>query len=391
MSKPLFDYKSRLNKVRSLIEENELDYALITNLQNLYWLSGTAQYGLLLVHKTKEPTLFIRRNFFRAQKESILENVIELKKTSQILDYLKKQEGTIEKLKIGMELDSLPASYMLNYQNLLKGARFENIEMKVRELRMIKDTKELRIHRLAGKMAQKNQEAIPPMLKPGVKEYEIAAEVMNTSMKNGSMHYCIFNGMLENWFIVTSGENLWTSSTFPAVLTGDGHSNANPIGYSKRTIKKGDIVMCDYAQITQGYHADHARTYYVETIPDLFKERYLILKNAYLETVEEYLRDGNPISIIYNRMKEILEKEGLGKYFQGDGYYYQGLGHGVGLELDEPPFVVPNNETILRENMVISLEPKIIIPNWGAIDLEDNFIIRKGRPERITNTAYLFD
>ena len=89
-------------------------------------------------------------------------------------------------------------------------------------------------------------------------------------------------------------------------------------------------------------------------------------------------------------MKERLDKEGLGKYFQGDGYYYQGLGHGVGLELDEPPFILPNNETILKENMVISLEPKIIIPEWGAIDLEDNFIIKKGKPEQITKTAYLF-
>jgi len=390
MPEVLFDYESRLKKVRSLLEKDNLDFVLITNLQNLYWLSGTAQYGMLLIHKNNEPVLFIRRNFFRAQKESVLKNVVELKKTSQILDNITKQGFSIDNLKIGMELDSLPASYMLNYQKLLKGAQISNIETKLRELRMVKDEKELAIHRLAGKMAQKNQEAIPPMLKPGVKEYEIAAEVMNTSMKNGSMHYCIFNGMLENWFIVTSGENLWTSSTFPAVLTGDGHSNANPIGYSNRSIKKGDIVMCDYAQITQGYHADHARTYYVETVPDKFKERYLILKNAYLETVDDYLKDGNPINIIYNKMKEILDKEGLGKYFQGDGYYYQGLGHGVGLELDEPPFVVPNNEIILKENMVISLEPKIIVPEWGAIDLEDNFIVKKGKPEQITNTTYLF-
>ena len=390
MSQLLFDYDARLKKVRNLIEKNNLDYVLITNLQNLYWLSGTAQYGVLLIHKVDKPVLLIRRNFFRAQKESILENVIELKKTSQILDYLKNQGIALDKLRIGMELDSLPASYMLNYQNLLKGAQIVNMEMKLRELRMIKDKKELEIHRLAGKMAQINQEAIPKMLKSGIKEYEIAAEVMYTSMKNKSMHFSIVNSMLENWFIVASGENLWIPSSFP-ILSGDGHSNAVPMCYTDRVIQRGDIVMCDYAQITQGYHADHARTYYVETPPDKFKERYLILKNAYLETVEEYLRDGNPVNIIYNKMKDILDKEGLGKYFQGDGYYYQGLGHGVGLELDEPPFVVPNNETILKENMVIALEPKIIVPEWGAIDLEDNFIIKKGKPEQITNTVYLFE
>ena len=90
-------------------------------------------------------------------------------------------------------------------------------------------------------------------------------------------------------------------------------------------------------------------------------------------------------------MKARLEQEKLGKYFQGDGYYYQGLGHGIGLELDEPPFIVPKGTIKLEENMVISMEPKLIVPGWGAIDLEDNFIIKKGnKPERITKTTYLF-
>ncbi len=383
-------YDARIKKLVSFIEKNDLDYILITNLQNLYWLSGTAQYGVLLIHEDSEPALFIRRNYFRAREETVLKNVIELKKTAQILDYLMEHHPSLENLKIGMELDSLPASYFLAYQKLLKGAELINVELGIRKLRMVKDQDELEIMRQAGKVAQKAQEAIPPSLKPGIKEHEVAAEVMYTSMKNESMHFSIVNGMLKNWFILTSGKNLWIPSTFP-VLSGDGLSRAVPICYSDRVLKKGDIVMCDYAVLYKGYHADHARTYYVETYPYKFKERYLILKNAFIETVDEYLRDGNPVNVIYDKIKELMDKENLGKYFQGDGYYYQGLGHGIGLELDEPPFIVPNTTTELKENMVIALEPKLIIPRWGAIDLEDNFIVKKGKPERITNTAYLFE
>ncbi|MHA1343220.1 MAG: M24 family metallopeptidase [Promethearchaeota archaeon] len=379
-----------MKKVMELIEYNNFDYILITNIQNLYWLSGTAQYGVLLIHKENEPILFIRRNFFKAQKETILKNIFELKKTSQIYDFIKKVYNSPENLKIGMELNSLPTSYFLYYQNMLKGAEIVNIEPELRELRMEKDLKELKIHREAGKIAEKVQKVIMNNLRIGISEYELAAEVMYESMKNKGLHFSIVNGMLKNWFIVASGKNLWIPSYFP-ILSGKGFSNAIPYGYSERKIKQKDIVICDYGLIFNGYHADHARTYYVETIPNLFKERYLLLKRIYQEVVNDYLRAGNPVNLIYNKIKEMLGKEGLDKFFEGDGYYFQGLGHGIGLELDEPPFFVENNHLLLKENMVISLEPKIIIPNWGAINFEDNFIVKKGRPEQITNSPYLFE
>jgi Xaa-Pro aminopeptidase len=189
---------------------------------------------------------------------------------------------------------------------------------------------------------------------------------------------------------LASGKNLSTPSYFP-ILSGGGLSEAIPYGYSDRTIRKGDIVMCDYAVNYKGYHADHARTFYVDKLPKKFKERYLILKNAYEEIKSKYLRAGIKTDTIFKKMKALLEKENLGKFFQGNGYYYQGLGHGIGLELDEPPGIVLNKGMELRENMVIALEPKIIIPEWGAIDLEDDFIIKDGKPEQITNTTYLFE
>ncbi|TFF98730.1 MAG: aminopeptidase P family protein [Promethearchaeota archaeon] len=386
-----FNHKVRLKKVYKLLDRTNLDYAIITNIQNLYWLSGTAQYGTLIISKDKWQALFIRRNFFKGKKESILENVKELKKTSELREYIIKQEGKIGELKIGMELDSLPASYYLYYKDLFKDAEIRNIELSLRKLRMIKDEQELEICRKSGKIAQKAQEKIVEILKPGIKEYEIAAEVVYEALKNKSVHFSNINNVFgKNFLILASGENLYTPSYFP-VLSGNGLSKAIPYGYSDREIRKGDIVMCDYAINYKGYHADHARTFYVDKLPKRFKERYMILKYAYEEIKSEYLRAGVMTDTVFKEMKALLEKEGLGKFFQGNNYYYQGLGHGIGLELDEPPGILPNKGIELKENMVIALEPKIIIPDWGAIDLEDNFIIKKGKPEQITNTSYLFE
>ncbi|MEJ2251185.1 MAG: Xaa-Pro peptidase family protein [Candidatus Lokiarchaeota archaeon] len=390
MSSLEFNFNSRIQKVKNLIKEKDLDYILITNLQNLYWLSASAQYGILLISESEDPILFVRRNFFKAKEESFINNILELEKTSQIRNYLKKGEISFEDLKIGMELDSLPASFYLYYKNLFKNIRIENVELELRRLRMIKDKKELEIFREAGQVVQKTQEIIPKILRKGVKEYEVAAEIMHVAIKNKSVHFSNVNATFgKNWFILASGKNLWTPSYFP-ILSGGGISNAIPYGYSEREIQKGDMVMCDFAINYKGYHADHARTYYVEEMPNKFKERYLILKNVYLEVVEQYLRSGTPVNVLYNKMRQRLGKYNLGKYFEGDGYYYQGLGHGIGLELDEPPAITSKNNTELQENMVIALEPKIIIPDWGAIDLEDDWIIKRNSAERITNTEYLF-
>ncbi|TXT58735.1 MAG: hypothetical protein BAJALOKI2v1_310023 [Promethearchaeota archaeon] len=390
MSSAQFNYQRRLKKVYNLLEIKNIDYALITNLQNLYWLTGTAQYGMLLIGKNENTQLFVRRNFFKAQKEAHIEDIIELKSTSQVSDYLHNMHANLEKLTIGMELDSLPASFYLYYKNLLKGADLKNIELSLRKLRMVKDEKELQLMRRAAKTAQKAQETIPPLLKPGTSENEIAAEVMRTAIKNESTHFSNVNSTFgRNWFIIASGKNLWVPSSFP-VLSGDGFSNAIPYGYTNRNLKKQDILMCDYAVNYKGYHADHARTYFVGEPPKYFKERYLILKTVYQKVIDEYLREGTTVNLLYDKMKDLLEKEDLGKYFEGDGYYYQGLGHGIGLELDEPPAILSKNTTELKENMVVALEPKIIIPEWGAIDLEDDFIIKKNGYEKITHTEYLF-
>jgi Xaa-Pro aminopeptidase len=389
MSSLEFDYDSRIKKVKRLLEENNLDFILITNLQNLYWLTGTAQYGLLLIPKNEPPILFVRRNFYKAKKESIIHDMRELEKTAQIKEYLKSNNSSLKNLSMGMELDSLPTSFYLYYKNLFQGINISNTELDLRKLRMIKDKKELKIFREAGRVAQKTQEVIPNILKPGIKEHEIAAEIMKTAIKNQSVHFSNVNATFgRNWFILASGKNLWTPSYFP-ILSGEGMSQAVPYGYSKRTIQKGDIVMCDFAINYKGYHADHARTFYVGEAPPHFNERYLLLKNTYLDVVEEYLKPKTPVNILFNEMKKRLDEHNLGKFFEGNGYYYQGLGHGLGLELDELPNITSKNTTKLEENMVIALEPKIIIPEWGAIDLEDDWIIKKNGAERITNTEYL--
>lgn len=385
-----FDFPSRIKAVQKLMDKKNIDVLFLTNLSNIYWLTGTAQYGNLIVFPDKDPALFIRRNFFRAKSETNLKNLFELKSTKILVEYLSKEVELNDKTNIATEFTTLPVSYYNYFNKLLNFRIITDIGEDMRNLRMIKDSNEISIHREAAKIAQKTQEIIPNFLKPGVSENEIAGEMVRIAKRNGAEHFSVYNSWFaQNWFIVASGENQWIPSSFP-ILAGRGNSAAIPFGMSDKKLKSGDTLVADYAMCYKGYHSDHARTYLVDQVPKDFKERAEHLFEAYRLGISE-LRPRKRVSEVFDAMKNYLVSKGLGKYFEGDGYYYQGLGHGIGLELDEPPFFLSNNDTTLHENMVISLEPKIIIPNWGAVNFEDNFVIKNGPPEILTKTPYIFD
>jgi Xaa-Pro aminopeptidase len=95
---------------------------------------------------------------------------------------------------------------------------------------------------------------------------------------------------------------------------------------------------------------------------------------------------GKEIGVFF---KEIKQKFGqYQEYFQGFGDYKQGLGHGVGLELDEPPAIVETNKEQFQDGMVIAFEPKVIIPGWGAIDFEDTVHIQPAKTEVLTPSPF---
>ena len=139
-------------------------------------------------------------------------------------------------------------------------------------------------------------------------------------------------------------------------------------------------------RVIDGYTSDHARTYFVGKNPN---EKYIKIYNFLLvarEKAIEQMQDGLKIRDFCLTIEKNIPKE-YQNYIQGYNQYREGFGHGIGLCLDELPFLVKNSKQEFKENMVIAFEPKIIIPGWGAINFEDDFIIKKdGSPEHITNS-----
>src|SRR5271157_938438 len=250
-------FQTRLKKVQDWLATTLTDALVLSNLQNIYWLTGTAQYSNFVLPRPEygDPVLFVRRNVERAEAECKTCEIRPLMKTTDWTEFLGAILGSINGKQVGMELSFLPATYYLRYQEALAGASIVEVGEPMRRLRMVKDDFEIARHEAAGKIAEKTQLAAQETCKPGNTECDVAAAMVKIARGNCAEHFCMYyaRAFFNNWFIVASGNpsdgaNLWTPSSFP-IMSGAGTDPAMPFGASERVLQAGDMVVTDYAMI----------------------------------------------------------------------------------------------------------------------------------------------
>jgi Xaa-Pro aminopeptidase len=143
------------------------------------------------------------------------------------------------------------------------------------------------------------------------------------------------------------------------------------MGASRREIQHGDLVNIDLGRNRAGYHGDMARTYAVGELSDgiaRLAEICLELEDVALAAI----RPGVTAESVYDVTRAAAERLGVLDVFQGGGPY---IDHGIGLELDEPPVLGPRDGTVLEEGLVLTVEPKLITPDFGAVNIEDDLVV----------------
>ena len=376
------DVLTRIENLKKIMENKNVDCSLIYESRNIYYFSDTAQHCILLIPLDEEPILYVRRDIDRAIEESPLKNIRKINNSNEIYDKLK----SLKIKSLGLEMDTLRAR---TYQILLQkfsSSDFVDLSQNILLLRSIKDNDELDCMRESAKVAEKVQEVSREFIKPGVSELDLAGAIQGEITKRGSIFSFFNHYWARNPFVLASGENIWGTTDFPPVLSGVGYHKSNPHGPSSRVIKEGDIVVVDVAPVINGYTSDHGRTYFVGKANEKFQKRYKYMLQA-REKALNLFKDGVKISEIYETLLKNLP-ENLQPYLQGFNEYRVGMGHGIGLSLDELPFIVRKSKINLVKGNVIAFEPKIVIPGWGAINFEDDFIITKDGYEQITQSPF---
>jgi Xaa-Pro aminopeptidase len=350
----------RLQKLRTSIAEKGLDALLLSQPENLRYLSDfTGTSGWLLISGRNAILTVDFLYMEQAKEESPGFEIIQIKQ--ELHDWL---PGLISDLgwhKLGFEANLI--SYDA-YHKLSEAIKTKQINLElvpttgiVEQLRSIKEPEELRSITKAVELADAVFEQAKAMIRPGMTEKEIAWEIEKILRQKGSEG-------IPFEIIVASGPN----SALP---------HARP---TEKTICSGEPVLIDMGARIGGYCSDLSRTLFLGRANKTFQEIYNIVLKAQATAIEG-IKSGMAASQADQLARSVIEQAGYGDAFG------HGLGHGVGLAVHEFPRLGLGSSDSLAQGMVFTIEPGIYLAGQGGVRIEDMVVLENGKAKVLTKAS----
>lgn len=338
-------------KVLELIRAKEIDALLFLSPENLRYLSGfSGGEGFLYVEEAGAFLLVDFRYIEQAKVETRGCEVVLLERGLKGLKDFLRQKG---KKRIGLEARAIT---LASFRELLdSNIQFIPLTEELDALRARKELWEVQQIREAVRIAEEAFGEILELLRPGVKEADLALELEFRMRKKGS-----------------------EGVPFPVICL-SGARTSLPHGLpSQRTLCKGEPILFDFGAKVGGYCSDETRTLFLGDPPDEWKMIYRVVLEAHDRALEA-IRASVPFREIDALARETIKEAGLGEFFG------HSTGHGVGLVVHEHPSLSPDAQGTLEEGMIVTVEPGIYIPGKGGIRIEDLVLVTREGPEVLTN------
>jgi Xaa-Pro aminopeptidase len=357
----------RIKALRSLLSKNRLDGYLVSNETNMFYLTEVVGATALWIPNEGENLLYAYSTNYEAVKATAKNCQVERLKRSED-PYKKLAEKNKGRRLKRIGFDTLNATNYLTTKKTLKGTRIRPAGKLAQDLRSIKEIAELASIKKAAEITDSGVRAALEMIKPGVREYEVAAEMEHATRKLGSEGVAFDT-------IVASGAR----SAFPH----GGASGQSLLqgGCTNKKIERGEFIVIDVGARYNNYRADLTRTYMVGKPTPKQKEMYEVVKEAQQKAFEK-IKAGVKNRDVDAAARNVIEKAGLGQYF------VHGLGHGVGLEVHEAPTLNAESKERLKAGNVVTDEPGIYIVGYGGVRIEDTVAVHKSQGERLTKAPY---
>jgi Xaa-Pro aminopeptidase len=359
------DYKLRQNELRERLASSRLDGLLVGHLPNIRYLCGfTGSAGLLLVEETASTFFTDVRYDTQAREEVKGAKVVIARKA--LLNALgerigaRRRKSRAKRWTIGIEDEHLTVAERKRLADLLPPAvQLRNAPALVEKARMVKDDDELGLIREAVKLGATLFDRALEVLRPGIKECELAAEMEYAARRAGA-----------------------EEMSFPTIIA-SGARSALPHGRaSEQAIAPGGFVVCDFGVILAGYCSDQTRTVWVglSRVPEEARHAYESVREAQ-EAAIAAVRPGVSAGEVDAAARKVLRKAGIGRYFT------HSTGHGVGLEIHEAPRVAAGQMEVLKPGMVITIEPGVYFPGKWGVRIEDMVAVSEDGCEVLTPTS----
>lgn len=374
--------QKRIDVLRARMAERSIGAAVLLYSRDILYYAGVSIPSILLV-TPNTARLYARRAFDVAREDSTIDDVVPGGGLRAVAEQLR-SEGLADAA-IGLEFDVVPIDLYNRVRDALPDATFENISPIIISQRIVKDEDELELIRISASIADKAQRRAPKVIREGISEVEMAAEV-EAELRRNKHEGILVNRRFDTYAMygmIGSGEDLSRFAGFANVATGVGLSRAFRISASNRIMKRGDLVMIDMTGCYHGYITDVTRPYVIGRATKMQTDVFEALC-AVEDEIIAGIRPGVPVADVYKIGVEAAAKTKYGEYFMGHTEKGAFVGHGLGLELDEPPILGPADQTIIAENMTLAIEINTIIPKFGTIKVEDSIIVTTNAPELLS-------
>lgn len=360
----------------------EIDCALLIEASDLVYLTGVMADAHLLVPAHDDPIVLVRRSLERVQAESPLEDVRPFRSFKELPPLL----AELGARRIGLELDVLPAARYLRYRDLLPEAELVDVGDVLAGVRAVKSTWELKMIGKAAEQVAAAFAAAPALVAEQPTDRAIQIELEHLMRQAGHQGPLRFRGLNGQMFYgaVLAGPDGAVAPWADTPLGGPGPSAAVGKGPGGWEIRDGDAVTVDLVGGWEGYLADATRTFFRGT-PNPQLAEALAVCEAILTDLETLMVPGTPAEQLYLRGLELATEAGFGDHWMGHGPgRVRFVGHGVGLEINERPFLAQGFTEPLAFGNVIAVEPKLVFPGLGAVGVENTYVVDRDGPVQLT-------
>jgi Xaa-Pro aminopeptidase len=382
---PLEEIDDRLTRVRTSMKKQGIEALLVVQKMDYYYLSGTTQDGFLFVPLEGKPLLMIRRELERAKIESPIENVAALNSNKELPSLIKDYLGSLPQ-SLGLELDVLPVRDYFRLQDLFPGARLMDASLIFRDARKIKTPFEIDLMRAAAEIGRKVYQEAKEILEEGMTEIQFGSLLEAAAKRyghEGLLRVRSLNYEAYSWHVL-SGPCGGIVSQSDSPMGGLGLSPAFPVGASRRVIKAHEPILVDFGTCYHGYQADETRMFSIGKMEQKFVHAYNACREIHDAVLGE-VRPGADCEAIFVKTLRLAERLGYRESYLGPpGLQTRFVAHGIGLELNELPFIAQGHSYPLEERMTFALEPKIVFPGEGSVGLEDTVVVTRSGYEILT-------
>lgn len=371
------NFERRLRGLQKKMLKEDIDLVVCGSCQNFQYLTGllvnwrrwvdlSCSIVNVFVPRKGEPVLTLDEDSSEQAQHTWIKDCRILAKKENYQDMLRRvfSEFDLKGGNVGLG-NHVWGSTITQIATLLKNPRFLRADGLMDNLRMIKDGEEIERLRKAATITDQVMEKVVPKIEKGVTQKELELEVELEGRRLGASDVSF---PLTAGFVNSGSEVSRSPFTYPR----------------EKGLVAGTSVAFDIGFVVDGYCSDFGRSFHFGSASAEVKKGYEALQQSVIETVEKMRNGCIRACDVFPALEKVLDRLGYGDYLRAR-LSTKNLGHNIGVEVHEPPWLSPEYEEVLRENMVIALEPKLWHAGEYYLRVEDIVLIGPKKTEFLTN------